>query len=106
MVDDIANIQDKALLASFGINDEGSSEDYDTKLEEEVSHRPSKVTPELIDYSKQILSLSNYNWFELQERLKCDLECDVGPVLDSVFFHTKPVGSRHSVKECIHSSTE
>ena len=86
-VDDIANIQDKALLASFGItqsSNEGSSDD-DTEPEKELSHKSFEVTPELIEHSKQILALSEYNWFELQQSLECKVGCDFGPVLDRVY---------------------
>jgi len=69
-VEDNAKIQDKALLASFGIEQSSSSSDETDLDEEQVSTSLDELSPSLLDLCKRTLAQSNYNWFELQEVLE------------------------------------
>ena len=80
-VEDIAMIQDKALLASFGIGLSSSSSDETDLDDEQVPTSLCELSPSLLDLCKRTLAQSNYNWFELQEVLEAESGCDSGEVL-------------------------
>ena len=91
-IDDLADSQDKALLATYGIVDEDDSSTSETDSSDEFSH----------DNDAQDLNISNsflietlkrceYNWFEFVERIEAVIEgpTDVSKGLDK-FFHRIP----------------
>ena len=84
-VEDIAQVQDKALLVSFGIAVEDTS---DSEPDSDVNMEPCKLPDnieELIDHSKKVLLSSGFNWFNLQEELERIAESDSDLVLNEVF---------------------
>jgi len=65
-------MQDKSLLKSFGIIDETctSSSDEDSDI---AVHPCERIPPEFdllpVEYFKEIVIKSNYNWFEIRARV-------------------------------------
>ena len=85
-VEDIAMIQDKPLLASFGIQQESSSSDEEEPFETDpASPSACELSASVLDLCKQTLAQSNYNWFELIEVLENEIESDPVGVSEKLF---------------------
>ncbi len=100
-VDDIARMKNKALLASFGIDQASSSDSSDSSCEQtehEDDYTSHKLSPDLVELSKTTLSQSNFNWFELQEVLEAKVGCNVSGLMEGVFCNLPKLGfSQHEV---------
>ena len=91
-IDDLASIQDKALLATFGVlsdsddplstSDEGeidTSEDFPNTLKDSETATPDNSTNTLnsivsVEEFKSLLTASKYNWFEVVEIIEQSLD--------------------------------
>ena len=91
-VDEMASIQDKAVLSRFGVNYADSSncdhdcsdsdvEDPAERCTLEITVPPStKLSPSLEDMMT-LMKLSNYNWFEFHQKILAETG-DCGDDLD------------------------
>ena len=74
-VDDLANTQDSALLASYGIVDEESSSGSESESSDEL---PVDIDNQKCSFSDTFLidtlKKSEYNWFELVERIEAEAQ--------------------------------
>ncbi len=91
-VEDLAHIQDKALLATLGIEDDDNSTDSEGEEEGETSQylEPVQTNPEpyltptirsIVENNStlvQALQDSGLNWFEFRERIEQEM-CEVPP---------------------------
>ena len=84
-VEDIANVQDKALLKSFGILPESDSSD-DEEIDENVPVKPPCLSPANIELCKSSLAECNYNVFGLIDALEAELGSDAETVAN-LFVH-------------------
>lgn len=89
VVEDIASMQDKAALATLGI-DPCSGESSDECDDELMPGALVGVSPEIMELSKQSLSTSNYNWFSLMDMLEAQSEVDGACALSQAFFNELP----------------
>ena len=86
-VEDIASIEDQALLATFGICNESScsscsSEEND--LDEPNGHKPYELSPEIFDLCRTTLTDSNFNWFQLKEVLDSEVGASADKALEAI----------------------
>ena len=96
-VEEIARIKDKALLASYGIEQNSSSSD-ETDLDEHLCPSQYELSSSLRDFCKTTLTQSKYNWFELQEALEAEPGCDSGEVLERLFLDLPTLGfTKHEI---------
>ena len=74
-VENIATIQDKALLATFGISPE-ESDSSDGEVDDQlVSESMPALSTAIIELCKGALAQSNYNFLELLEVLETEIIC-------------------------------
>ncbi len=108
-VDDIARMQNKALLASFGIKQVLNSDSSDSSCDE-TEHEDESISlnlsPDILELCKKTLSQSSFNWFELQEVLEAEVGCDVGRVMKRVFFDLPKLGFTHHEVDLVTQSRE
>lgn len=84
-VEDIACVQDKALLATFGIQESSDSSSSDTEDTEIVSaNQKSKPSADIVDLCKKNLALSRYNWFQLKEVFDQEFGDEAETLLDGI----------------------
>ena len=89
--DDITTIQDKALLAHFGIAEETGSSTEDTDADTDAENSASlqdqpKLTADNIELCKMVLSESSFNWFELLDVLETRYGCESAALIQEKFF--------------------
>ena len=106
-VEDIAKIQNKALLSSFGISIE-SSDSSDESEPDDVPVSPNlcKLSPSLLELCRKTLAQSNYNWFQLQEVLETEPQCNSNGVLEKLFRDLPTLGFTKHHLELIAQSKE
>ena len=84
-VENIATIQDKALLATFGISPE-ESDSSDGEVDDQlVSESMPALSTAVIELCKGALAQSNYNFFELLEVLETELGGDACKIAEQFF---------------------
>ena len=106
-VEDIARIQDKALLASFGVSHESSDSSGESEPDDEhVSPSLCELSPNLLELCRRTLTQSNHNWFELQEVLEGEPECNSDRVLERLFYDLPTLGFTKHQLELITQSKE
>ena len=86
-IEDIARIQDTALLASFGIQPEScSSEDESFDCDDRTMCGGCELSASVLDLCQQTLVQSNCNWFELMEILESQFDSDAVDISEKFFF--------------------
>ena len=106
-MEDIAKIQNKALLSSFGISIE-SSDSSDESEPDNVPVSPNlcKLSPSLLELCRKTLAQSKYNWFQLQEVLEAEPQCNSNGVLEKLFRDLPTLGFTKHQLELIAQSKE
>lgn len=106
-IDDIARIKDKALLASFGIEPQSDSSDDDEPFDgDDVGSSTCELSATMIGLCKQALTESNYNWFELIERLESEIEGDHIEVSEKLYLQISTLGFTDRQLNLINQSKE
>ena len=115
-IESIARVQDKALLASFGIQYESSSSE-ETECNDEcgdesecndkhVSPSLCELSSDLLDLCKRTLIQSNFNWFEVQDVFEEKLGCDAVSITEKLFLHLPQLGFSKHQEDLVTQSKE
>lgn len=92
IVEDIANIQDKAALAALGIDTCSGVSSDDSDNEDVVAACGGILSPEIVELSKQTLISSNYNWFCLIKVLEDRPQIDTFAFAQEFFLQIPNMG--------------
>lgn len=105
-VENIARVQDKALLASFGIPPEESDSSDDEADDQLISENVPALSTSVVAFCKAALTQSNFNFFGLLDALEAELEGDAHEIAEQYFRDCQRFGFTQQQLDLIIQSKE